>query len=196
MISVQGSHNLPVDWCRKDEDLLRQLLSQYPLHAETQYVLDGEKGQRQWKPKIETSFLGEESYVTYIVEGQEKVRPVQLNREKSNLSSSFFFPHNFARQNRGMWAFQWRRQRHRSLDFSLILIATILWGLQMHSAPKRAKASCLLKWEMIRILILKLVLKGKSYKALIESLIHTATNPLFRLYVKRHCNFFLKFYLF
>lgn len=72
--------------------MLRQLLSQYPLHAETQYVLDGEKGQRQWKPKIGTSFLSEESYVTYIVEDQEKVRPVQLNREKSNLSSSFFSP--------------------------------------------------------------------------------------------------------
>lgn len=103
----------------------------------------------------------EESYVTYIVVGQEKVRPVQLNREKSNLSNSFF-PHNFGGENRGMGAFQWRRQRHHSLDFSLILIASVLWGLQMHSDPKRAKASCLLKWEIIHILILKLVLKVKS----------------------------------
>lgn len=47
-------------------------------------------GQSQWKPKIETLFLSEESYVTYVVVGQEKVRPVQLNREKSNLSNSFF----------------------------------------------------------------------------------------------------------
>lgn len=62
-------------------------------------------GQSQWKPKIETLFLSEESYVTYVVVGQEKVRPVQLNREKSNLSNSFF-PHNFGGENRGMGAFQ------------------------------------------------------------------------------------------